>query len=438
MIGEKKFGIALSGGGYRAAAFHLGTLRKLHDLNLLKRVDVLSTISGGSITGAAFCLHKGDFESFEKTMANSLSKNSVIKFILTSWTFWKAALCCLLFIIPAIYLLFTSWAPLSILPILILFWLLLKYQFNIFPVSSVIEKAYDRFFFEEAKLKDFCSTPELAIGSTNLQTSRPFTFSKRKMEDSFYAYLPNPVLFIGESFPVARAVMASSCVPFAFTPISIDKRFYSDYEMAVKNKVSPKLVDGGVYDNQGVQKITQNGSSYECGIVLVSDAGNKLPFEKLYNNTFTLLLRTVDTFMVRIKNFQMAQNIFQTPNRREVAYQSLGWDIDNCVSGFYRSLAERKISEEVIKLHKIPQEWINSIVEFKVEIVQHLQKRCNIEQIKSLSLNDGELAVVRNVGTNLTNLPEKIVRNLGRHAADLTEVQLRLYCPTLFTEENEI
>ena len=53
-------GLALSGGGSRAMAFHLGCLRALNDLGLLERVGVLSTISGGSLIGAyyAYTPHK--------------------------------------------------------------------------------------------------------------------------------------------------------------------------------------------------------------------------------------------------------------------------------------------------------------------------------------------------------------------------------------------
>src|SRR5262245_5663338 len=46
------FGLALSGGGFRAAAFHLGVLKRLRELGLLAQVDVMSTVSGGSIAGA--------------------------------------------------------------------------------------------------------------------------------------------------------------------------------------------------------------------------------------------------------------------------------------------------------------------------------------------------------------------------------------------------
>src|SRR2546425_1249227 len=47
-------GLALSGGGSRAMAFHLGCLRALDDLGILDRVGVLSTISGGSVIGALY------------------------------------------------------------------------------------------------------------------------------------------------------------------------------------------------------------------------------------------------------------------------------------------------------------------------------------------------------------------------------------------------
>ncbi len=66
-IPPNDLGLSLSGGGYRAAAFHLGTMRALHKMQVLEKIDVLSTISGGSITGAAYCLYKGDYPSFERT-----------------------------------------------------------------------------------------------------------------------------------------------------------------------------------------------------------------------------------------------------------------------------------------------------------------------------------------------------------------------------------
>ena len=61
-----KIGLALSGGGYRAAAYHVGTLRALRYLGLLDKVDVISSVSGGSIVAAYYLLHKENFRTFLK------------------------------------------------------------------------------------------------------------------------------------------------------------------------------------------------------------------------------------------------------------------------------------------------------------------------------------------------------------------------------------
>ena len=51
-----RLGLALAGGGFRAALFHVGVFRRLAELDLLRYVEVLSTVSGGSIVGALYVL----------------------------------------------------------------------------------------------------------------------------------------------------------------------------------------------------------------------------------------------------------------------------------------------------------------------------------------------------------------------------------------------
>src|SRR5271157_6019063 len=41
--------LCLSGGGYRAALFHLGALRRLNEVGLVSKLDTVSSVSGGSI-----------------------------------------------------------------------------------------------------------------------------------------------------------------------------------------------------------------------------------------------------------------------------------------------------------------------------------------------------------------------------------------------------
>lgn len=434
MISQKLIGLALSGGGYRAAVYHLGTLKKLHQLKVLDKIDRFSTISGGSITGAAYCLHNGDFKEFENRMFTALTTKSVIRYILTSWKFVRLILFALMFLVPAIYFQFTLYAPYSI-PIIILFiYLLIKYQFKLFPVSEIIEKAYDKFFFSGAILSDLNDKPEIAIGATNLQTLRQFTFSKRKMEDSKYAYMQPPIYFDGTKFPVARAVIASSSVPFAFTPIVIAKEYYKD--PSLYKTVYPRLVDGGVYDNQGAHKLTQENSSYKCDVVIVSDAGDKLPFDKSYNNTFTLLLRTVDTFMARIKHFQMIQNIY-SKSEISVSFQSIGWDLENCITGFHKNLLDGNIPKELCVAHNFEDVWIETPAQYRKEIITHLETVCDYKTMISGSLNSDELKDIRSTGTNLTPIPVTRAKNLIAHAELITELQIKLYTPQLL-EKNAV
>jgi predicted acylesterase/phospholipase RssA len=63
--GSDLIGLALSGGGIRSAAFCLGALQALDETAVLKRVDYLSTVSGGGYIGcslsACLDLGKGEF-----------------------------------------------------------------------------------------------------------------------------------------------------------------------------------------------------------------------------------------------------------------------------------------------------------------------------------------------------------------------------------------
>ena len=45
--GEVDWGLALSGGGFRSAAFSIGVLKALHQQKLLDQIDVISSVSGG-------------------------------------------------------------------------------------------------------------------------------------------------------------------------------------------------------------------------------------------------------------------------------------------------------------------------------------------------------------------------------------------------------
>ena len=68
--------LSFSGGGYRAAAFHLGCMKCLHDEirngeSLLSRLAMLSSISGGTITAVLYAhtlARGGSFQDFHERM----------------------------------------------------------------------------------------------------------------------------------------------------------------------------------------------------------------------------------------------------------------------------------------------------------------------------------------------------------------------------------
>src|ERR1044071_10071481 len=51
-----RLGLALAGGGFRATLFHLGVLVRLAELDLLRHLHVISSVSGGSILAAHYML----------------------------------------------------------------------------------------------------------------------------------------------------------------------------------------------------------------------------------------------------------------------------------------------------------------------------------------------------------------------------------------------
>lgn len=431
MLAKNKLGVALSGGGYRASAFHIGTLRALHKMNLIDKVDVLSTISGGSITGAYYCLFKGDFAAFEAAIIQKLQSCNLIRYVLLSTATLQLVAFTLLFLIPGFYLLFTpfAWG----FPIILGLWigLLLKFQFIIFPTGKALEKGYDKYYYNKASLKDLCARPLLAIGSSNLETGRPFTFSKIKMTDSTYEESKPPIEFNNEIFPVARAVTASSCVPTGFTPVNILPVFFKE-----KNDVSrcvPKLVDGGVYDNQGIQKLTQTESIYSCETIICSDAGGKLSTGNEYKNTISLLSRTVDLFMNRIKMLQMIQDVYNnvTGAGRPIAYFSLGWDLKRCIPGFIDNMVKGKVIAATLSAHGLQPDWIQDPEKFRAQIQTTLEKNVNYQVILANSPDQDLLKKYKNTKTSLTPFTLERIKVLAQHAENLTELQVKLYCPNL-------
>ena len=81
-VGSEEIALCLSGGGYRAAAFHLGALDVFERLGLLGKVRVLATISGGTLLGVLWTLARArgrDFGDFFRGIYRRLLEVNVVR-----------------------------------------------------------------------------------------------------------------------------------------------------------------------------------------------------------------------------------------------------------------------------------------------------------------------------------------------------------------------
>ena len=64
----QRFGLALSGGGFRAAIYHLGVVRFLRDAGALSQISHITAVSGGSVLGAHLVLNWDRYSGTERLM----------------------------------------------------------------------------------------------------------------------------------------------------------------------------------------------------------------------------------------------------------------------------------------------------------------------------------------------------------------------------------
>ena len=335
----KRIGLALSGGGYRAAAYHIGALRALYKLGILDKVDIISSVSGGSIIAASYALHDGNYESFENTFSKKIRKG-VLHLALINLTL---VLC----LVGLVTWFGGGWG------LAVSFVMLWFVWYKVLPVSCLIAKQYDWLFFHGKKLKDLKPCPVVTINATDYPTVSQFTFSHERMYNYYYGV----DAFYHEQFPISKAVMASSCVPFIFCPIRIPMTFWTS---VMKGKKQPMLLDGGLYDNQGTHVLTDKMSPYKCSYIIVSDAGNGEVSDKWVFNPLVTLKRTSEVFMQRIKKIQIQQNLFMKahPDKR-FAYALLEWDVnERMLKDFVENLKHDNIDPKVVDAHQITPEDI--------------------------------------------------------------------------------
>ena len=291
-----KLGLALSGGGHRAAFFHVGVLASLAELGLLRRVEVISTVSGGSIVGALYYLHvKNLLESKADAEIADADYVEVVRAVEREYR--EAA---------ASNVRGSGWAnPLK------------NFQMALpaYTRTDRVGELYEQRFYAKAwgdrpkangriRMRDLLIEPKghagrfdpdvenasrnapvpiLLLEATTLNTGHNWRFEAMYMgepprqgtadqslredvdkntilERTKWDDLPEAC----RDFPLGSAVASSACFPGGFPPMVVPGIF---------DGLVVELVDGGVHDNQGVEGLVDRG----CTHWIISDGSGQMP-----------------------------------------------------------------------------------------------------------------------------------------------------------------
>ncbi|MDJ0868396.1 MAG: patatin-like phospholipase family protein [Myxococcota bacterium] len=310
-----KLGLALSGGGFRASFYHIGVLAALAELDMLRHVEVLSCVSGGSILGAHYYLEvrhllqtnedarirredyigiverlverflEGVEENIRTRVAGSVVGNLRMMFQ------------------PG----YTRTNRLGEL-----------YEKHLYSrVADADDRGHRERRLRKLRIRPLgderCNPkydnwkrsnklPILVLNATTVNTGHNWQFTASWMGEPpsqiesqvdgnyrlrrmYYDEAPEK----HRDVTIGQAAAASSCVPGLFTPIE----FQGLYE-----GITVRLVDGGVHDNQGVFGLLDQN----CTVFVVSDASGQMSaIDQPDDGTLGVLLRSNSICMARVR-----------------------------------------------------------------------------------------------------------------------------------------
>ncbi len=226
------FGLALSGGGFRATLYHLGAVRYLRDAGLLSCVTHITSVSGGSVLAGHLVLnwdrYCGDAKDFDEAAQEILDfvaldvRNRIVR----------------------------------------------RYPFvlarglarRITRVGSkrrltrtmLLENHYKRYLYGDTCLFQLPASPELHILSTSLSGGGLSSFTRRGLlmeQRQSSGGLTMAHHHVG-LVTVPMAVAASSAFPGFFPPLELSAEVVGAQEGDFQTQF---FTDGGVYDNLGVR-----------------------------------------------------------------------------------------------------------------------------------------------------------------------------------------
>ena len=256
MSRQSAIGLALSGGGIRAMAFHCGVLRWLAETERLERISQVSTVSGGTLAcGLVLALHGWRWP----TSKQYLTEVSIrMKAVLTAQNIVLAAVG--LLIHPR------NW----------------RY---VLSRANVLAQAIETCWHVSARLSDLPREPVWTMNGTTAETGRRFRFKSDRCGDYELGYAD------ASDFRVSHAMAMSAALPGVVGPLAIVTSRYTWKRRPAWNAAPESeqvvslpyrrlhLYDGGLYDNLALEPLMDPGSQdFKNAIdyLVCSDAGAPL------------------------------------------------------------------------------------------------------------------------------------------------------------------
>jgi len=243
--------VSLSGGGYRAASFHLGLLTYLSSVHwsgttLLERVRIISTVSGGTFTGVSYATTIAEGNTMKECYNKMYRFMSEVDLIgdglrkLADYDNWNT----------------------------------LKSRSLINALSLVYYDKLERSTFSDL-FNNNSHLKEIIFNSTEFTYGLPFRFQKTMLEDREFNFVylgnrqVNMPLEAEKELRLADIISASSCFPMGFEPINFPEDFRHEQSKVLNNlkesyqkdqwgrkcKLPVGLMDGGIVDNQGIDSV---------------------------------------------------------------------------------------------------------------------------------------------------------------------------------------
>jgi len=331
---NQRLGLALSGGGFRASFYHIGVLARMAELGMLKHVESISTVSGGSIVGAAYyILLKNLLESrtddeitdsdyielvqqLEKHFLSAVQKNlrlrtfaNPLKNIRMSLPHYSRS--------DSIGELYEDYIY---RPLINVGNRRIRMSDLLIQPKGIVQP----FHPQDANSGRKHKVPVLMLNATSLNSGHNWCFTATSMgevppinavfrdidkKDRYRRMRYEEITSRKEPyFPLGSAVAASAAVPGIFPPMAIS-RLYKDRRV--------QLVDGGVYDNQGITGLLD--PEYACTDFIVSDAsGQTAATNRPRIDLLSVIASSSSILMGRVRG-EVVSNLIQARGIR-VAY----------------------------------------------------------------------------------------------------------------------